>query len=81
MKITKAIEILDHYNDPLHQFTVKETKEAAKLGIEALVRFRNERINPGAYKGLPLPSETPEGEKDTAFRHHGHTHNGRRSIK
>ncbi|GAH87653.1 unnamed protein product [marine sediment metagenome] len=61
MKPEKAIEILVHYDDPLRQFTIKETKEAAKLGIEALKRVDDQRNG----KVLPfdrwLPGETEGG--------------------
>ncbi|GAI19634.1 unnamed protein product [marine sediment metagenome] len=33
---------------------------ALKLGIEALKRESNNRINPGAYADLPLPGETED---------------------
>lgn len=50
-----------------HNKAIKESGEylgdpddskAVQLGIEALIRERNNRINPGAYRDLLLPGET-----------------------
>lgn len=58
MNLEKAIEILTILENRSINNSTMFKKDALKLGIEALIRERNNRINPGAYIGLPLPSET-----------------------
>ena len=60
MTLTKAIEIETIHNDHNPNFTDAEREEAHQLGIEALIREENNRINPGAYYDVLLPSETKD---------------------
>jgi len=60
MKLTKAIELLsDSANRGVTTFN-QDYKDAQRLSIEALKRVRNDRIHRGAYRDLPLPSETED---------------------
>lgn len=64
MKLAKALEILDAYPILLKTASDHDFFEAFKLGIQALIRERNNRINPGAYAGILLPGETAPDEVD-----------------
>lgn len=59
MTIEKAIEILTQYQrgtDPLY---LPDLPDAQKLGIEALKRHHNLRVNPHYTRLGLLPGETP----------------------
>lgn len=60
MDIDKAIEILTLYSKGSDEIEPLDFDHAVLLGTEALIRERNNRINPGAYIGLLLPGETKE---------------------
>ena len=60
MTIDEAIEYLETEEDIFIKKGFEHRAMAQRLGIEALKRVRNERINPGAYRDLPLPGETKE---------------------
>lgn len=59
MKLEKAIQILDHYDDPLRKFTIRETKEAVKLLIEAGKTIQEMRHHPFPDGVILLEGETP----------------------
>lgn len=60
MNIPKAIKILVHYDDPLRLFTIKETKAAVRLGIEALEYLERWRAKAEIQVFPLLPSETTD---------------------
>jgi len=60
MTIDEAIKINQQVWFCMHQDHRNEEEDALKLGIEALIRERNNRINPGDYWDIPLPSETKD---------------------
>lgn len=60
MNLDEAIEILDEEPITCEPGRKPELEQALKLGIEALIRERNNRINPGAYAGILLPGETED---------------------
>ena len=58
MTIDEAIKILEVERGLAEQQPETGIFDAIKLGIEALIRERNNRINPGAYVGHLLLGET-----------------------
>jgi len=60
MNIDKAIEIKALEGEEFLNADPDEIDEADRLSVEALIRERNNRINPGAYRGVPLPGETED---------------------
>lgn len=60
IKLEKAIEILDNFDNPLRLYTVKECKAAAKLGILAMKRVKLARKEFVYVKPSLLPGETKE---------------------
>ena len=57
MTLDEAIKIKLRTGEEFLHTDPDEIDEADRLSIEALIRVRNERINPGAYSHLPLPGE------------------------
>jgi len=60
MTIDKAIEIGEKTLKANYKYLDPDFRKFIKLGIKALIRERNNRINPGAYRDIPLPGETEE---------------------
>lgn len=58
MTIDKAIEIETIHNDHNPDYTDKDRDDAHQLGIEALKRVLNTRVEPKYSSVDPLPGET-----------------------
>jgi len=58
MQLAKARELLGLYEHAASSIPRDDFLDAIRLGIEAMKRISNDRINPGAYRDLPLPGET-----------------------
>jgi len=59
MKLEKAIEILTYLAQRLAHISQADEQTAVKLGIEALKRVLNTRVEPKYSSVDPLPGETP----------------------
>lgn len=60
MTIDEAIEGLSNLIMSFNVASYPDKVKAIQLGIEALIRERNNRINPGAYMDALLTGETKE---------------------
>ena len=60
MNIPKAIKILEQQVTLTSPNLEPDLIKADLLGIQALIREQNNRINPGAYTGHLLPGETKD---------------------
>jgi len=60
MTINEAIKALERYFFTKPSEKLGELDEAAKLGLEALKRTRNQRVNPNWKPETLLPGETEE---------------------
>ena len=60
MNLDKAIEVLSGTAYSGMTAGNPNFKQAVMLGIQALIRERNNRINPGAYLDTLLPGETKD---------------------
>lgn len=69
MKIPKAIEILSLDLDHTYVNHYDDFQDAIKLGIEALVRIRYQRIKPTVPHKTLLPSETQETTPTRSLHH------------
>lgn len=68
MKIEEAIRILRLQNGELEYETQKDVSRAKKLGIEALIRVRDDRGTSYQPVWYPLPSETKEVTNEQASK-------------
>jgi hypothetical protein len=62
MRITidEAIRILENFEDPLRLYSVDERKVAARLGVEALKRWKEFRGTGSLMDKMLLPGEKEE---------------------
>ena len=60
MKLSEAIEILNHLTDPSYFLISTDERAALKLGVKAIERWQEYRARGMGWWGNLLPGETEE---------------------